>query len=147
MRSQQELEGILDQYDLKHAKRGGLKGRLVEMSTLKNGGSFPTNDDATYIDARWPPRCQGCVPYVNCLWITGDEDTEIDVCPRGAQAIAMDVMDAASYLRDCEVNLNDRAAVKALLLANSEVEEIDRAIKGGRLDNLIDRAVECASRD
>jgi hypothetical protein len=32
MRSQQELEGILDQYDLKHAEQGGLAGATLKMA-------------------------------------------------------------------------------------------------------------------
>ena len=32
MRSQQELEHLLDQYDLKHAKRGGLAGAVLELA-------------------------------------------------------------------------------------------------------------------
>jgi hypothetical protein len=39
MRSQQELEGILDQYDLKHAKRGGLAMAALKLSK-KTGGKF-----------------------------------------------------------------------------------------------------------
>jgi hypothetical protein len=98
-----------------------------------------------YIDAGWPLRCQGCVPRVNCLWVTGDENTEIDVCPRGAQLIAVDVMDAADYLCDC-VNLNDRAVIEAVLRFAPLDDFVDRAIWGGRLDNFIDRAIKCIRR-
>ena len=39
MRSQQELERLLDQYDLKHAKRGGLAMAAYKLSA-KAGGKF-----------------------------------------------------------------------------------------------------------
>src|SRR6516225_2315644 len=39
MRSQQELEHLLDQYDLKHAKRGGLAMAAYKLSA-KAGGKY-----------------------------------------------------------------------------------------------------------
>jgi hypothetical protein len=119
-----------------------LAGAIVEANRC--AGALKNYAEGLHIDARWPVRCQGCVPYINCLFICHDEEDEIDTCPRGAKDIAMDVMDTACLLRRRKVNLNDRAAVKACVLVEREINFIAPAIEGGRLDDLINRAVECA---
>ena len=97
-----------------------------------------------------PARCQSCVPDIDCVfWLArwlddeGDGDGKDEcACPERARMIACDVSDAAFILR--HVNLNDRAAIKAALLTKPVVDFVDRAIEDGRLDDFIERAVECA---
>jgi hypothetical protein len=95
-----------------------------------------------------PARCQSCVPGIDCVFFLSDDDDsaygydDCCACPERARMIAIDVSDAASILRDRRVNLNDRVAIKAVL--HLESEWVERAIEVGRLDDFIDRAVECA---
>jgi hypothetical protein len=99
-----------------------------------------------------PARCQSCVPDVDCrFWLAADLDDEGDgegkdecACPERARLIACDVSDAASALRHERVNLNDRAAIEAVLHPESEWEWIERVMEAGSLDDFIERAVECA---
>ena len=97
-----------------------------------------------------PARCQDCVPDIDCVfWLArwlddeGDDEGKDDcACPELARMIACDVADAAFALRHYRINLNDRAAIEAVL--HPESEWVERAIEDGRLDDFIDRAVECA---
>ena len=94
-----------------------------------------------------PARCQSCVPDIDCVFfLSDDDDSPYDydtccTCPPRARLIALDVMDAGDLLRHDRVNLNDRAAVKAAL---TPWDFTHRSIEDGRLDDFIDRAVECA---
>jgi hypothetical protein len=68
--------------------------------------------------------------------------------------IAIDVSDAGGILRQCRVNLSDRAAIEMALFGKSieaalfekpPLDDVQRRIEsGGRLDGFIERAVECA---
>jgi hypothetical protein len=101
-------------------------------------------------DSAMPARCQSCVPDIDCVfWLAvwlddeGDGDGKDEcACPERARMIACDVSDAAFILRHHRVNLNDRAAIEAVL--HPESEYVERAIEDGRLDDFIERAVECA---
>ena len=93
-------------------------------------------------DDAMPARCQSCVPGLNCVFFLSDDDE--CACPERARMIAIDVNDAGSMLRHEQVNLNDRAAIEAVLHPESEWEWIERAMEAGSLDDFIERAVECA---
>jgi hypothetical protein len=95
-----------------------------------------------------PARCQSCVPNIDCVFFLSDDDDsaygydDCCACPERARMIAIDVSDAAWSLRHYRVNLNDQAAIKAVL--HPESEWVERAIENGSLDDFIERAVECA---
>ena len=93
-------------------------------------------------DDAMPARCQSCVPGLKCVFFLSDDDE--CACPKRARMIAIDVNDAGSMLRHERVNLNDRAAIEAVLHPESEWEWVERAMEAGPLDDFIERAVECA---
>lgn len=98
-------------------------------------------------DDAMPARCQSCVPGIDCVFFLSDDDDcawENVCCPERARMIAIDVSDAAFALRQCRVNLNDRAAIEAVLRPEIEWEWVERAMEAGSLDDFIERAVECA---
>jgi len=103
-------------------------------------------------DSALPARCQSCVPGIDCVFFLSDDDDcaygydDCCACPERARMIAIDVSDAAYTLRHHRVNLNDRAAIEAVLRPEieSEMEWVERAIKAGRLDDFIERVIECA---
>jgi hypothetical protein len=104
-------------------------------------------------DDAMPVRCQSCVPGLDCVFFLSDDDDsaygydDCCACSERARMIAMDVNDAGSILRQSRVNLNNRAAIKAVLLKKPFVDFVDRAIEDGRLDNFIKRAVKCAKAE
>src|SRR5262245_59470204 len=90
-----------------------------------------------------PARCQSCVPGIDCVFFLSDDEhsaygyDDCCACPTLARYIAMDVNDAGSTLRQRRVNLNDRAAIEAVLDPKNS-EWFDRVIEsGGRLDDFI----------
>jgi N6-adenosine-specific RNA methylase IME4 len=113
----------------------GQAGMFGEM----NSTSF--RDEGAQASGSSAMNCEKCIPYVNCDFFRTDAS---DVCSAEARLSACDVADAAHMLRDAEVDLNDRMEIEAVLLAEPELEHIDRAIKSGRWDVFIERAVACA---
>jgi hypothetical protein len=130
---------------------GDLCAPMQKLDMTDRRHSMPDDSYEAYsakglpIDARWPIRCQNCVPDLDCIFVAADDDDEDNCgCPGGARCIALDVRDTACLLGGSKVDLKDRAAVEAAVLAERSVDFIERAIEGGRLDDLIDRAIICA---
>jgi hypothetical protein len=95
-----------------------------------------------------PRKCRSCVPGLDCEFVAADapvvEEFFLD-CPEAARTSALDVADAAyMVLRDVDVDLEDRAAVRACLLADPLLDFVARAIESGRLDEFMERTIKCA---
>jgi hypothetical protein len=99
----------------------------------------------TYADPMtMPRRCRSCVPGLDCKW-SGADDVSANFfleCPEAARISAADVLRAAHELRD--VDPDDRAAVRAKLLADPLQDFVARAIESGRLEDFIERTIKCA---
>jgi hypothetical protein len=97
-------------------------------------------------------KCDTCIPHVNCDFFRVEIDDPVledcmIACPEAARTSACDVVDAVTKLRNSSVNLTDRAAIKAAILADPELDIYARAIAAGQLNTFVERIIRCAARD
>ena len=72
MRSQQELEGILDQYDLKHAKRGGVAGAALKLYEKAGGKGLIADEIANRLFPDLPAEDRAALGEILNRDLAGD---------------------------------------------------------------------------